>query len=75
MRAAHHERENEIDPNWQRTQYTRSMFSTHLQPIGNARYPNIRWTGIVELIGSRRYGCGIKSVCPLSLSQKNLNFE
>ena len=53
-RAAHPEGETEVYPNWQRSQYMHSMFSTSLEPLDNNRYPNLKWTSVEELLASRR---------------------
>lgn len=50
-RAAHPEGELEVFPNWQRSQYTHSMFSTQLSPTDNERYQGIHWTGLKEVLG------------------------
>ncbi len=49
-RAAHPEGENEVYPNWQRSQYMLSMFSVQLSPLDNDRYPDIKWTSAREVI-------------------------
>jgi nucleoside-diphosphate-sugar epimerase len=49
-RAAHPEGELEVFPNWQRSQYTHSMFTTKLQPLDNDRYPAIKWTDLREFV-------------------------
>lgn len=49
-RAAHPEGEMEIFPDWQRSQYTHSMFTTQLSPLDNARYPDVKWTGLREVL-------------------------
>lgn len=52
-RTAHPESENDIYASWQRTQYTHSMFSVQLNPLDNSRYPDIKWTSVREVLGTR----------------------
>ena len=51
-RAAHPEGENELYPSWQQSQYMQSMFSTHHQSLDNARYSDVSWTKLQDVIGS-----------------------
>ena len=43
-------------PPWQGMQYMRDQFSGRgkLQPLDNDRYPDLRWTGVAEMMGRRR---------------------
>lgn len=43
-------------PPWQGMQYLRDMFSGRgkLEPLDNARYPDVRWTSVRELLAERR---------------------
>jgi hypothetical protein len=43
-RAAHPEGEHETFPGWQRLMYTRSMITAPVEPLDNARYPDLAWT-------------------------------
>ena len=52
-RAAHPEGEQEVYPNWQRSQYMQSMFSVQLEPLDNGRYADIQWTGAKEVISQQ----------------------
>jgi hypothetical protein len=52
-RFAHPEGENEVFPQWQRSQYMQSMFSVHPEPLDNNRYPLLRWTKFQDVIGAR----------------------
>lgn len=45
-RAAHPEGEHELYPQWQQSQYEHSMFSVHHGSFDNARYPDVKWTGL-----------------------------
>lgn len=47
-------------PPWQGMQYMRDMFSGRgkLNPLDNARYPEIRWTSFRELLAARRSAAG-----------------
>ncbi len=49
-RAAHPEGETNVFPDWQRGQYMHSMFSTKLEPLDNARYPNLKWKGARDVV-------------------------
>ncbi|AUD04443.1 NmrA family NAD(P)-binding protein [Spirosoma pollinicola] len=53
-RAAHPEGEQEVYPNWQRSQYIQSMFSVQNEPLDNGRYPDIQWTSVQEVLAKRR---------------------
>ena len=48
--------ENELYPAWQGMQYMRNMFDgrAKLEPLDNARYPDIRWTSAREVLLARR---------------------
>ncbi len=52
-RAAHPEHESEVSPSWQRGQYLLAMFSSQLAPLDNARYPQLSFTTIRELLAAR----------------------
>lgn len=49
---------NEVFPPWQGMQYLHNMFSglPKLNPLDNARYPDIRWTPVREMLAARRHG-------------------
>jgi uncharacterized protein YbjT (DUF2867 family) len=49
-RAAHPEGEHEVFPGWQRLMYTRSMSSAPVEPLDNARYPELVWTPLERVI-------------------------
>jgi hypothetical protein len=49
-RAAHPEGESEVFPEWQAKQYLHSMFSVHNETLDNDRYPDVEWTGAVDII-------------------------
>lgn len=49
-RAANPEGENQVFPDWQGKQYLHSMFSVHNETLDNDRYPNVEWTGAVDII-------------------------
>ena len=51
-RAAHPEGENELYASWQMTQYNYSMFSTQLEPLDNARYPQLGWTTASDVLST-----------------------
>ena len=51
-RAAHPEGENEVFASWQMTQYNYSMFSTQLEPLDNARYPQLGWTTANDVLST-----------------------
>ena len=51
-RAAHPEGENQVFASWQMTQYNYSMFSTQLEPLDNARYPQLGWTTASDVLSS-----------------------
>ncbi|MDB5270795.1 MAG: NmrA family protein [Hymenobacter sp.] len=51
-RAAHPEGEQEIYPRWQQSQYLHSMFSVQNTPLDNARYPELRWTGVRDVLAA-----------------------
>jgi NAD(P)-dependent dehydrogenase (short-subunit alcohol dehydrogenase family) len=53
-RASHPEGEQEVYPDWQRGQYMHSMFSVQNEPLDNDRYPDIKWTSVQEVLGTRR---------------------
>lgn len=53
-RAAHPEGEQEVYPNWQRSQYMLSMFSVQNNMLDNSRYADVQWTSIQEVLASRR---------------------
>ncbi|MBF5042266.1 NmrA family protein [Aggregicoccus sp. 17bor-14] len=44
-----------VFPPWQGMQYSRDMFSGRgkLQPLDNARYPELRWTSVRQLLAQR----------------------
>ncbi len=46
---------NEVFPAWQGMQYMRDMFSglPKLEPLDNNRYPEIKWTGVAEVLEKR----------------------
>lgn len=52
-RAAHPEGEDEVYPDWQQGQYIQSMFSTQHASLDNARYPDLHWTSLHDLIQPR----------------------
>jgi nucleoside-diphosphate-sugar epimerase len=45
-----------VYPPWQGMQYLHSMFSGRgkLQPLDNARYPELRWTAVQEMLAAHR---------------------
>lgn len=48
--------ENEVFPPWQGMQYLHNMYSglaKLAEPLDNARYPNIRWTKVQDLLKNR----------------------
>jgi hypothetical protein len=49
-RAAHPEGEKELFPSWQAKQYLYSMFSVQNQPLDNERYPDVRWTSVIDVV-------------------------
>ena len=51
-RAANPQGENELYASWQQGQYVQSMFSTQHESLDNARYPDLKWTGIEQLLRS-----------------------
>lgn len=53
-RAAHPEGEQDVYPNWQRSQYIHSMFSVQNDPLDNGRYPDLNWMSVQELLARRR---------------------
>lgn len=53
-RAAHPEGEQEIFPRWQLSQYLHSMFSVQNNPLDNARYPELHWTSIREVLAANQ---------------------
>ena len=48
--------ETELYPAWQGMQYMRNMFDgrAKLSPLGNARYPGIRWTTARDVLSARQ---------------------
>jgi hypothetical protein len=52
-RAAHPEGEHELYPQWQRAQYTLSMFSSNRATLENNRYPQLKWSKLQDAIGQR----------------------
>ena len=50
MRAANPQGENETFPPWQRMQYTYCMFATHHPALENDRYPDLKWTSVVDFL-------------------------
>ena len=52
-RAEHPEGENEIYPAWQQGQYMQSMFSVHHDSLDNARYPDVTWTKLQDVVQPR----------------------
>lgn len=46
---------DDVYPPWQGMQYMRDMFDgrAKLQPLDNDRYPELRWTGLREVLGAR----------------------
>jgi nucleoside-diphosphate-sugar epimerase len=47
---------NQLYPIWQQMQYMRDMFDgrAKLEPLGNDRYPGIRWTTVRDLLRAQR---------------------
>ena len=47
---------NEVFPPWQGMQYLHNMFTglPKLEPLDNARYPDLRWTQVQEVLASRK---------------------
>ncbi|WP_254245022.1 aromatic alcohol reductase [Hymenobacter sp. BRD67] len=47
---------NEVFPPWQGMQYLHNMFTglPRLTPLDNARYPDIRWTSVREVLAARK---------------------
>ncbi|WP_193408649.1 Rossmann-fold NAD(P)-binding domain-containing protein [Hymenobacter glacialis] len=47
---------NEVFPPWQGMQYLHNMFTglPKLTPLDNARYPDIRWTSVREVLATRK---------------------
>ncbi len=56
VRAAHPEQEEEEFPRFQQMQYMHNMQSgkAKLTPLDNARYPELHWTGIADLVRAMR---------------------
>jgi nucleoside-diphosphate-sugar epimerase len=52
-RAAHPEGQKELYPQWQRAQYTLSMFSAQRASLDNNRYPQLKWTKLQDAVGQR----------------------
>jgi nucleoside-diphosphate-sugar epimerase len=48
--------ENELYPAWQGMQYMRNMLDgrAKLAPLDNGRYPDMRWTGVRDVLAGRR---------------------
>lgn len=51
-RAAHPEGEQEVYPNWQRSQYVQSMFSVQNNPLDNDRYWDVSWTSPHDMLAA-----------------------
>ena len=51
-RAAHPESETQVFPKWQASQYIHDMFDgrAKLEPLDNARYPDLAWTKVRDVI-------------------------
>lgn len=49
-RSAHPEGEKEVFPSWQNKQYLYSMFSVQNTPLDNDRYPDVRWTSVIDVL-------------------------
>lgn len=49
-RAAHPEGERELYPAWQQSQYMQSMLSAHHESLDNARYPDVTWTTLQNVL-------------------------
>jgi uncharacterized protein YbjT (DUF2867 family) len=49
-RAAHPEGENELYCRWQQGQYMQSMFSTTHEALDNARYPELTWARLENVL-------------------------
>jgi hypothetical protein len=49
-------KKEEVFPPWQGMQYMRNMFSgqAKLEPLDNARYPEIQWTSVREVLSTRK---------------------
>ncbi len=49
-RAAQPEGETQLYASWQQGQYMQSMFATHHDSLDNARYPDLHWTRLEEVV-------------------------
>lgn len=54
VRAANPAGEQELYANWQQMQYMLSMFSVQNEPLDNARYPNLHWTPVQQVLSTPR---------------------
>jgi len=47
---------DDVFPPWQGMQYLHNMFTglPKLNPLDNARYPDIRWTAVREVLATKR---------------------
>lgn len=50
QRAADPEGEKQLYPKWQQSQYMYSMFSIQNLQLDNDRYPQIKWTGAIDVL-------------------------
>ena len=51
-RSAHPEGERELYPLWQQSQYMQSMVSAHHEQLDNARYPDLPWASLQNVLGT-----------------------
>ena len=54
VRVANPAGEQELYANWQQMQYMLSMFSVQNEPLDNARYPGLSWTGVPQVLATTR---------------------
>lgn len=52
-RAANPAGEHELYANWQQMQYMLSMFSVTNDPLDNARYPDLTWTRVQDVLAAK----------------------
>ncbi|MFD2720190.1 alpha/beta fold hydrolase [Hymenobacter monticola] len=57
-RAANPAGEQQLYANWQQMQYLLSMFSVQSTPLDNARYPDLRWTSLPEVLTGQQADLG-----------------
>ena len=57
-RAANPAGEQQLYADWQQMQYVLSMFSVQNHPLDNARYPELRWTSLPQLLAGEKTAPG-----------------